>query len=214
MTKPAASAGKRGPYRKSAVRQADIIDMATRAFSERGFVGTSVREIAAAVGMTQQGLSYHFPSKEALLEAVLQRRDEDAVRRFGSGELPPLELLREVARDANPGLVRLSTMLAAEATNPDHPAHEWFAQHFRAARELFTHLVQRGQESGDIRGDIPAHELARMLSAAFEGHQLLWLLGVDPDFAESFETVLRLLQPPPTAPPRARRSAQRSVRRS
>jgi AcrR family transcriptional regulator len=209
VSKPVATSRKRGPYRKSAVRQADIVDMATQAFSERGFVGTSVREIAAAVGMTQQGLSYHFPSKEALLEAVLQRRDEYAVQRFGSSDLPPLELLREVVRDANPGLVRLSTMLAAEATNPEHPAHDWFTQHFRAARVLFTRLVERGQGAGEIRVDVPAEDLARLLSAAFEGHQLLWLLGVDPDFADSFETVIRLLEPPASRPAKRRRARAR-----
>ena len=75
MPRAAGSAKVRGPYAKSARIRADVIEKATEAFAERGFTGTSMREIALAVGMTQQVLSHHFPSKGALIEAVLAHRD-------------------------------------------------------------------------------------------------------------------------------------------
>lgn len=40
-------------------------------FAERGYRGTSIQEVADAVGISKQLLLYHFPSKEALHEAVL-----------------------------------------------------------------------------------------------------------------------------------------------
>jgi AcrR family transcriptional regulator len=61
-----------------------IITEAIRLFAERGFRGTTVGEIEAAVGLTPRsgGLYKLFPSKEAVLEAGLERhvRQIEAVR--------------------------------------------------------------------------------------------------------------------------------------
>lgn len=187
----------RGPYAKSFRRQADIIDKATEAFAQRGFAGTSLREIAAAVGMTQQGLSHHFASKEALLEAVLQRRDEASLEHYGSLGLSTADTLRTVVQDnlGRPGLVRLFATLAAEAVNPEHPAHAFFQDHYSSARSVFTHLVRRGQKDGEFRTDLPARQLAALLIAVFEGLQVQWLMSPEVDMAGHFEAMLQLLQP-------------------
>ena len=50
-----------------------ILDEAATLFLERGYAATSLRHIAAAVGMKAGSLYYHFTSKEALLEAILLR---------------------------------------------------------------------------------------------------------------------------------------------
>lgn len=198
MPRAAATAKVRGPYAKSARIQAEVIDKATEAFSQRGFTATSMREIALAVGMTQQGLSHHFPSKEALLEAVLRRRDELAVDQHRAEGLSVMDTLRSVVQDnlSRPGLVRLTATLAAEAANPDHPAHEFFENHFAEARKVFAQLLAKGQKSGEVRDDLPAERLATSLVSAFEGLQLQWLIDPDLDLAAEFETVVRMLEQP------------------
>jgi AcrR family transcriptional regulator len=50
-----------------------ILDVAEALFAEQGFAGTSVRDIAAAAGLTAASLYNHFDGKEALYEAVLER---------------------------------------------------------------------------------------------------------------------------------------------
>jgi TetR/AcrR family transcriptional regulator len=50
-----------------------ILDVAEALFAERGFAGTSVRDIAAAAGLTAASLYNHFEGKEALYDAVLER---------------------------------------------------------------------------------------------------------------------------------------------
>jgi len=50
-----------------------ILDTAEALFAERGFAGTAVRDIAAAVGLTAASLYNHFAGKEALYAAVLER---------------------------------------------------------------------------------------------------------------------------------------------
>ena len=51
-------------------KRQDILDQATILFGARGYGGTSIRDIAAAVGMLPGSVYYHFASKEALLAAV------------------------------------------------------------------------------------------------------------------------------------------------
>ncbi len=55
---------------KAVLSRARILAAAAELFAERGFEGTSIRDIAAAVSMTTASLYYHFESKEDLYVAV------------------------------------------------------------------------------------------------------------------------------------------------
>jgi AcrR family transcriptional regulator len=55
-------------------RRAAIIEAAIRLFAERGFRGTTTRDLAAAVGVTEPVLYQHFPTKSALYEAILETK--------------------------------------------------------------------------------------------------------------------------------------------
>lgn len=55
-----------------------ILDAALSAWGTRGYEGTSLDALAGALGLTKQAILYWFPSKEALLDAVIAR---------GAGEL-------------------------------------------------------------------------------------------------------------------------------
>jgi len=55
---------------KGGNRRRALLEAAARLFGRRGYDGTSIREIAALVGMLPGSVYYHFPSKEALLLAV------------------------------------------------------------------------------------------------------------------------------------------------
>jgi AcrR family transcriptional regulator len=49
-----------------------ILAVSVGLFSDRGYAGTSVRDIAEAMGMTKASLYYHFSSKEEILDAVTE----------------------------------------------------------------------------------------------------------------------------------------------
>ena len=101
------------PFRQQA--DEGILDRAAALFARRGFAKTSVQDIADAVGLSKAGLLHHFPSKDALHEAVLVQAETLGRRVLDQlGDLPPgpardrqaLEVLVDVAL-AHPGLVAL-----------------------------------------------------------------------------------------------------------
>jgi AcrR family transcriptional regulator len=71
---PAARAPKlRAAPRGDRVREA-ILDCAEQLFAERGFHGTSIREITERAGLRLAAVNYHFGTKEGLFRDVLLRR--------------------------------------------------------------------------------------------------------------------------------------------
>lgn len=104
-------------------QQADehIVDRAAALFARHGFAQTSVQSVADAVGLSKAGLLHHFPSKQALWDAVLLQAGGlgqsacDAVTGLPVGrerDLRAVEVLVDIAL-AHPGLVAL---LLAPAT--------------------------------------------------------------------------------------------------
>ncbi len=62
-----------------------ILDVALDLFTEKGYDGTSLREIAERLGMTKAALYYHFASKDDILMALHMRLHEfgkDALERM------------------------------------------------------------------------------------------------------------------------------------
>lgn len=58
--------------RDSETTRADLLAAAARAFGERGFDGARLADIAREAGISRPSLLYHFPSKDALYEAVVR----------------------------------------------------------------------------------------------------------------------------------------------
>src|SRR5882672_3367680 len=63
----------RSPADRPRARKEEILDVATRLFAERGYDGASMNDVAERVGMRKASLFYHFATKDALYEAVLNR---------------------------------------------------------------------------------------------------------------------------------------------
>ncbi len=69
----------------------EILSHARRAFVEKGFDGASMQDLARAVGMSAGNFYRYFPSKAAIIEALVARelaRVEDAFRAISSSEDP------------------------------------------------------------------------------------------------------------------------------
>ncbi|TNM63141.1 TetR/AcrR family transcriptional regulator [Streptomyces sp. NP160] len=184
-------AGPRGEYRKSAERRAQILEAAAAVFARGGYTASSLAEVAREVGMTQTGVLHHFAGgKVALLRAVLEQRDAAAegllTGRTGRDFLAGLVEISRTQREQR-GTVQLYAVLAAEATDPDHPAHAYFAERFTRIADAVAGAFAAVRAEGGLRPGVEPRRAANSLLAVTEGLQLLWLSGVDVDIADDVQ---------------------------
>jgi AcrR family transcriptional regulator len=184
-----ATAAKRGPYAKTAERRKEILQVALDVFGRSGYRGSSVREIAERVGLSETGVLHHFGGKLALLEAVLAARDHadrDNLDLVNDSGPQPLRAL--VARNVErPGVVRLFATLSAEATDPDHPAHDFFRDRYARVRSVLAErLATTGAGIQPVVG-------AQLIAAVLDGLQTQWLLDEDVDMVAAFDAFIDLL---------------------
>ena len=62
-----------GDHRSGPDTRERLLEIAERAVLEKGFGATSIEELVAEAGITKNGFFYHFPNKNALALALLQR---------------------------------------------------------------------------------------------------------------------------------------------
>jgi AcrR family transcriptional regulator len=195
------AAADRTPADVRATRD-EVIQAAIRAFAERGYRSASMNAIAAEVGITRQGLLYHFPSKDDLLLAVIAFRDEEE-----AAELPRQVQRQEslsdiiqaaLRRHAVEGetVARLFTVLSAESIDHEHPAHDYFVDRYRRGRQLVTDLIASEQAQGRITSAMPPEQLAIALLALMDGLQLQAHLEPEPlDIDRVASNLMALLSP-------------------
>lgn len=191
--------GKDGGYARGRVTRQRVLDEALRLFGEAGYRGTSLRELATRCGISHPGLLHHFPSKELLLQAVLEERDAaDGVRAgtVGTRGVAYLRALLAIARAnaATPGLVELYAVLSAEAGGADHPAHDFFVRRYARLRGELTTAFREAAEDGRLRPGVDPAVAAPLLIACWDGLQVQWLHDRGAvDMAGGLEAALRLL---------------------
>lgn len=179
-----AMSGREDGYASGRARKERILEQAVAAFGTSGFDNATLTDIAAACGVSRQGLLHHFPSKEDLLTAVLARRDELDGASFAaaiSGNRTPAEALAETmsANAELPTVMRLYTVLSAEATNPEHAAHDYFSTLYVRLRAQLTEAISTAQTAGEIPAAWSAETFATMLLALKDGLALQALLSPD-----------------------------------
>jgi AcrR family transcriptional regulator len=169
---------RRGPYAKTAARRQQIVDEAYSLFATRGYHASSLRDVAAASGMSQSNLLHHFGSKEELLLAVLARRDE-----FGTKDAPGVEghpfdehiVAQANANERIPGLIALFSVLSAEATTEGHPGRDYFLSRYRMLQRDYEGEFEALRQAGRLRDGVDPAVAAASVVALWEGIQLRWL---------------------------------------
>jgi AcrR family transcriptional regulator len=143
-------------------RRQDILSASLELFVEKGFAGTTVRDISAATG-TSNGLLFHyFPTKDDILEALVGHAMEgvEAMARLLSSPLPPLEIftrITETILSAYRGAHgrRLFLLISQVKSQSSVPEAAKEAVNAIDAVKASEALIRKGQEDGVFRGGDP-----------------------------------------------------------
>ncbi|MFJ7773036.1 TetR/AcrR family transcriptional regulator [Streptomyces sp. NPDC097107] len=171
---------RRGPYARTRERRATIAQAALALVVEHGHRSVTTLGVAKRAGMSEAGLLYHFPSKEALLVAALTLFDEQEMSLLSPGESVAAAPALAVVGVRRTNIVHLYASLLGEAGNPEHPAHDYFKEHWRLSRARLAQDISLLQETGEVGSAVDPEQAAALIIAAWDGLQNHWL--VDPSF--------------------------------
>jgi AcrR family transcriptional regulator len=152
---------------------ADIIDVATREFAEKGLAGARIDVIAEAMRTSKRMIYYYFGSKEGLYIRVL----EEAYRRIRAIEaelhledLAPEDALRRLVgftvdyQLANPDFIRL--VMTENIHRGEYLAQSKLIQKLNVpAIEGLRGVYERGVRAGVFRSGLDAVDLHMSISA-------------------------------------------------
>ncbi|GAA3921046.1 TetR family transcriptional regulator [Microbacterium invictum] len=172
----------RGAYAKSATRRAAIAQAVLDLVNERGHRAVTSLEVARRAEMNESTVLYHFPTREDLLVAAMQHAERHPLSRITDTGVSLYEIAAEhaVMGVAHINYSRLFVTMQAEATDPSHPAHEWFLRHNAGSIAVLARDIRTRQEDGLADPGIDAVRAARQIVAVWDGLQAQWL--IDPSF--------------------------------
>ncbi len=135
--------------------------------------------------MTRPGVLHHYPSKQAVLLALLEERDQGLqlllpdTGHWTLGEvLSGLDdLFAAILEDRE--LVQLAHVLTAEAASADHPARPWVVRRHTLLRQSLSKAIENSHEVGELASPVDPAALASALLGVIEGIENQWLVSPD-----------------------------------
>lgn len=148
-------------------------------FAAKGFHAGTLNDVAELAGMTHAGVLHHFGSKENLLRAVLQYRDN--LGTSAAHTAYGLDFFRHLVATAQQnsmrsGIVQTYVVLSAEAVTEDNPGTEFFTDRFSELRELVFSQIKQLNPADDPLPESQLLAASSNIIALMDGLQVQWLL--------------------------------------
>lgn len=146
--------------RADATRNRDRLLAAARTVFNLGGPAASLEAVAREAGLGIGTLYRHFPTREALYEAVYRREVEQLVDLAArlSAELPPTEALRHWL-SANVEFIATKRGMAAALALGSYKSSEAITPLLDRLRAALASLLHRAVEAGELREDLDPEEL-------------------------------------------------------
>jgi AcrR family transcriptional regulator len=167
--------------RADAIRNRERVLEAAKAVFSKGGPGASLEAVARHAGVGIGTLYRHFPTREALYEAVYRREVEQLVelaKHLVETKIAPVEALRRWLR-AGVEFMATKKGMAAALAMAAHGSSELVAYSLDRLTGAVEGLMQRAAAAGEIRADIEPEDLLRTLVGMCYAHDRPgWQAGV------------------------------------
>src|SRR5215472_12886136 len=181
--------------RKEETRK-EIFQAAMKLFEKKGIFSTTVEEITEAADVGKGTFFNYFPSKEAILSAMAERQmgviQRAAEKAKNAPSVRPIlqEMIKELSTAPGRSQIMLRSLLSMVLSNK--MLFEIFSRVLQEGRKRLAAIIERGQQIGEVRRDIPANELARCLHQSAFGTSFIWAISPPSDLMAWQERSLEL----------------------
>ena len=158
--------------------RAAFMNAALELFSQKGYFGTSLRDIAKVVGVRESALYNHFSSKDQLFEALIAAASEERIEQFHEITEGPVDdvrrlletiVLRTLESFRQPRQEQLFRILMADGIRLTRDGRLNLMERLSAGQVLMRQLFVRLMREGHLRAADPD-----VLMLAFTGPMLVW----------------------------------------
>ncbi|MDI5966174.1 ScbR family autoregulator-binding transcription factor [Streptantibioticus silvisoli] len=148
-----------------------ILEAAAAVFDECGYEGASTTEILTRSGLTRGALYFHFPSKEAIADAVIDAQAEALVPPPHKVKLQAtIDLTMAFAERLRTDVVlRAAIRLSVEQASYRTPT----AAAYRGPADVIVNLLTTARREGELLTTVDPEEVTQLIVGAFAGIQLL-----------------------------------------
>ena len=168
---------------KSSDKRNRILQAAVKVFAAKGFYVARVSDVAREAGVADGTIYLYFASKGELLRGLFEEN---------MGRI--IERLRSVAADTDSASKRLeriwsdyvvfvqtepelAEVLTVELRESGKFMNEFAADLFGTFLRLIVDVIAEGQAQGEIRSDVSARTVARLMFGAFDELSLSWVMS-------------------------------------
>jgi AcrR family transcriptional regulator len=163
------SKGERG-RRGEAVRQTELLGIAADLFADRGYVATTVRDIADEAGILSGSLYHHFDSKESMIDEILSTFIDQTLSSYegviaeGKG---PKETFEGLVRTSLESMVESRSAILIYQNEARflaaQPRFSYLPGAHRKFEKIWTDVLKKGVKSGEFRDSIDPKLVYRLV---------------------------------------------------
>jgi len=182
-----------------------ILEVSAKIFAEKGYNGTSMREIAEALEITKAALYYHFPGKEEIFSACLTHFVDRLVIKLedlAESDQPLWEKLKLLIY----GMCNFSTdspkihLLFKQVVSRSFDKEldmEMLHSYFKRQQKAIQTIIEKGVKNGELRNDIPVNLMTAAISGMIHhttGPQMRLMADIKFSHEEQANYLIKLLQ--------------------
>jgi AcrR family transcriptional regulator len=165
----------RDGYAKGEQRQQSILNSAENILIKSGYENLTMRKVATDAGISVGNLQYYYPTKEALISAMLNSVIQDyldafdEIRHHGDPKDQFSELVNEIFLDLNTKRTSFFFPELWSLANHEKNIVVFMDEMYSKYRTVIAHLIQ---EINPSLNDEQAKRLSLFISASIEGHTI------------------------------------------
>ncbi len=171
---------------EAAITRRNLLKAGLAVFSERGYTGATLQDIAVRAGLTRGAIYWHFGSKAELYAALIDEYStrgseitQSAIAEGGNlGDVLRRVFIRLLTAVEEEEDLRAAMELSMFKTERTDELQHSLRQQRQGGRQLIQGIasaMQQGIESGELRPDIRAEDMAHGFMALQNGAVYLWL---------------------------------------